>query len=294
MSQQHLLEREEPAPSASALVVLTPAESKRLIAKAVAALPEVKKALQTGTVIIARGTTNAYVAEEILSISITPKSSYTLGCITGGELTANISPTRHKPLVLRQGKPVEMTPAEALREFTSEDVFIKGANAVDIWGNAGILARTHSKADAGTIGAAWAIVVSRGAHLIVPVGLEKLIPSVRQAARRRAGFKYSVGLPSFLVPLVSARVITEIQAFQILAEVTAVHISSGGIGGSEGAVVLTLEGSGEKVDKAFHIVRAIKGEPPIPPPEALPPSAASCDYHAAEFTESITRLLAPR
>lgn len=46
-----------------ALVTLTPAESKRLIAKGVAAMPEVKNALGSGIIIFARGTTNTYVAE---------------------------------------------------------------------------------------------------------------------------------------------------------------------------------------------------------------------------------------
>ncbi len=45
--------------------ILTVAESKRLIGKAVAQMPIVKNALANGMVIIIKGTTNAYVAEEI-------------------------------------------------------------------------------------------------------------------------------------------------------------------------------------------------------------------------------------
>lgn len=41
--------------------VLTVSESKRLIAKGVAALPEVKRAMEEGMVVVATGTTNAYV-----------------------------------------------------------------------------------------------------------------------------------------------------------------------------------------------------------------------------------------
>ena len=43
--------------------VLTVAQSKRLIAKGVAQLPEVKHALAEGILAIGRGTTNAYVVE---------------------------------------------------------------------------------------------------------------------------------------------------------------------------------------------------------------------------------------
>ena len=55
----------EPAKIVQGGAVLTVAESKRLIAKAVAQMPIVKNALANGMVIIIKGTTNAYVAEEI-------------------------------------------------------------------------------------------------------------------------------------------------------------------------------------------------------------------------------------
>ena len=51
-------------------VTLTVAESKRLIAKGVAAHPAVRQALENGLVAIAKGTTNGYVAEEILGQQI--------------------------------------------------------------------------------------------------------------------------------------------------------------------------------------------------------------------------------
>ena len=55
----------EPAKIVQSGAILTVAESKRLIAKAVAQMPIVKNALANGMVIIIKGTTNAYVAEEI-------------------------------------------------------------------------------------------------------------------------------------------------------------------------------------------------------------------------------------
>ena len=45
----------------SALVVLNPSESRRLLAKATVALPEVQNAWKNGMIIIGRGITNAYV-----------------------------------------------------------------------------------------------------------------------------------------------------------------------------------------------------------------------------------------
>ncbi|MBI4288869.1 MAG: hypothetical protein HY671_10625 [Chloroflexi bacterium] len=270
--------RETPSgKTVSALVCLTPSESKRLIGKAVAAIPEVTDALKNGTVIISRGTTNAFVVEEIVGVKVEPKSSYTLGCITGGELSVNESEGRWRPFVLRQGKQMDMLPSEALKDFTAQDVFIKGANAVDPQGNAGILV---GGAQAGTVGEAWHVVTARGSHFVVPVGLEKLVPSVTDAAQQCGSlrFKYSMGLPSGLFPLVNALVVTEVQALEILAGVSAAHVASGGIGGSEGSVVLSVTGDEERLEKAFELVKSVKGEPPLTAPPKVTPSAAGYNY----------------
>src|SRR5690554_6163313 len=49
--------------------LITPAAGKRLIAMAIAAMPEIEKAVREKTVVIIAGTTNAYVAEELLKLS---------------------------------------------------------------------------------------------------------------------------------------------------------------------------------------------------------------------------------
>jgi hypothetical protein len=161
-------------------------------------------------------------------------------------------------------------------KFGPDDVFIKGANAIDLQGNAGIWV---SGLKGGTIGMSWPVVTPRGAHLIQPVGLEKLVPSVHEAALHSGiyHFKYSMGLPGKIVPVTTSMVVTEIQAFAILAGVRAYHISSGGVGGSEGAVVLTLEGEEEKVKKGFELAKSIKGEPPVTMPSQFKVTSPS-DY----------------
>ena len=60
---------------------LTVAESKRLIAKGVAALPEVQHAMEERTVVVATGTTNAYVLEELWGKKI-DKRAYRSGITT--------------------------------------------------------------------------------------------------------------------------------------------------------------------------------------------------------------------
>ncbi len=257
----------------SALVSLTPAESKCLIAKGVAALPEVKRALKTGLIIIGWGTTNAFVAEEIAGIQVTPKGEYTLGCITAGELRTNTKQKRPiNIVVLRQGKLIDARPQEIIKEFGKDDIFIKGASAIDSSGQAAVLA---ANADGGTIGYALPIVLARGAHLIVPVGLEKLVPSVAEALPKCGifNYKYCTGLTCALIPMPNAKVVTEIQALKVLCGVSATHVASGGIGGSEGTVILVLQGSEANIERAFDLVKAIKGESPVPAPEQNSPKS---------------------
>ncbi len=254
------------------IVVLVPSESKRLIAKGVLALPEVKRVLKEGLFVVSRGTTTAYIAEELLGIKL-PKANCTAGIITESRLAVTIPQEGLGPWVFRRGMKVEESAEEALKQFTATDVSVKGANAIDPQGNVGVLAANDF---GGTIGSIWPVLAARGSHLIVPAGLEKMIASVVDASWACGNklFKYVMGTRVALMPVVSARVVTEIQALEILTGVHAVHVSSGGVGGSEGAVVIALEGSDETVQRAFELVKSMKGEPSIEMPRLQPPVQA--------------------
>ena len=245
----------------SALIVLTPAESKRLIARAVASHPLVREAMRNGRVLVTNGTTNAYVGEELLGRSIS-KYHYAAGYIAGGALRTTSSSERLAPLAFWQGKLVDTPMKDFLKDFGAEDVLIKGASAVDPLGHVGVLVANDQ---GGTIGMALGIVAARGCHLIVPVGLEKLIPSVERAAAQcgTLRFKHATGLACGLVPVVNAMVITEIQALVMLGDVEATHVASGGIADCLGAVTLAVTGSSEAVDQTFALVQGLKGEPPV-------------------------------
>lgn len=247
--------------SVSGIMVLTPAESKRLIARAVAAMPQVKAALRSGRVIIANGTTNAFVAEEILGREV-DKHNFAAGFIGAGILNATPDEERLPALVLLHGQPVDTPAKEMIKEFEANDVFIKGGNAIDPQGNVGILMANDR---GGTIGMALGTLTARGAHLIMAVGLEKMISAVPAASRRcgQQRLKYAMGLKVGLMPVVNATVVTEIEALALLAGVKATHVASGGIGGCEGSVVLVVEGSDEQVQAAFALAEGIKGESPV-------------------------------
>jgi hypothetical protein len=278
-----------------ALVTLTPAESKRLIAKGVVAMPEVKNAVKSGIIIFARGTTNTYVAEEIMQANpenqaaydqqIINKAEYSRGVVTHGEFTTNQRRDGGNDFVLKNGKVWKIRSQEAISQFTRNDIFFNGANAIDACGEAGVLC---ASADAGTIGHAMMSLIARDANLIVPVGLEKMIPSVIDALSVTGvyNYKYSTGSPVVLVPLVKAKIITEIQALATLFSVNVTMVGAGGIGGSEGTVALVIEGDKLSVDKAFALIKSIKSEKPVPAPEILRPSGAIFNWNAKAIQEA--------
>jgi len=264
----------------SALVILNPSESRRLLAKATVALPEVKRAMEKGMIIIGRGITNAYVTQELLHTRIEPKAAQTVGIVCHGRTDTHAGPPPSAWHVIKDGKVMEGADSNVeILKFGPDDVFIKGGNAVDPQGNAGVFA---SNLKGGTIGMCWPIVTPRGSHLIQPIGLEKLVPSVDEAARHSGlyYFKYSMGLPGKIVPVTISKVLTEIQVFGLLG-VRAHHIGSGGVGGSEGAVLLALEGEEEKVRRAFEYTKSVKGEPTVTVPTKFKVSSpADFNYDA--------------
>ncbi len=252
-----------------AVFVFTPPESKRFIAKAVAHLPEVKRAKARGEIVIGHGSTNVYVSEEILG-HCPDRDKFLSGQIIHGILCVTQAEEKPPMIVIRKGQLVrpELTMEETLKNFDAGSIFIKGANAVDLERNAGVFVAHGS---GGTIGYAYGILSARGCRLIVPVGLEKLVPSVQKAAKLcgQGTFQYSQGIRIGMVPMVNAKVITEMEAFQVLFGLEAVHIGGGGVSGSEGSVVLVTEGERKRVNKAIALIESIKGEPGLQPRKSL-------------------------
>ena len=208
-----------------ALFVLTPAESKRLIAQGVAAMEEVKQAKKNDKILIGHGSTNVFVAEEILGkeqfTKFIDRNKYLSGLVTRGFLCTTVGEEKGPILILNRGviEPPAPTMGEMLLEFGSDAVFIKGANAVDPEGNAGAFV---AHPEGGSIGWAIGTLLARGIQIIVPVGLEKLIPSVAKAvsACGQMKFDYCQGLRVGMIPSSGATVITESEAREML---TGVH-----------------------------------------------------------------------
>jgi len=260
--------------SVKAQVTLTPAESKRLIGKAVANMDEVKKALKKGIVIIALGTTNAYVAEEILGKKLN-KSLFAAGIVTPRGTCHTPPDKRAREIVIKKGKVTELRLGDVLGELGSEDVFIKGANAIDPEGHAAVFTADPY---GGTVGKALGVVMARGVHYIIPVGLEKFVScSLKEASKKVGTMKIDMSMGTAIgLTLAMGRIVTEIEALRILAGVEATPLGAGGVGGAEGAVTLLLEGDDNKVMKAWNIIRGLKNEKRL---EAVGADCKTCAFH---------------
>lgn len=234
-------------------VILTVPESKRLIAKGVADMGIVRKALTEGMVAITKGTTNGRVAEEILGEKID----------RGGYITGRVLPSRgargkigsasFPDVVLRKGERVDgLSAVDSVAQMKQGDVFIKGCNAVNYQQKLGGILIGHPTG--GTIGAVLGTVVARKIHLVLPVGLEKSVyADINEISKKVREDDEYIGSAPTLMP-VSGIIVTEIEALEILAGVKAIQISAGGIAGAEGAVWLLIEGEKPQIEDALEII----------------------------------------
>jgi hypothetical protein len=239
-------------------VVLTVAESKRLIAKGVAALPEVERAMAEGMLVVATGTTNAYVLEELWGKRF-DKRRYRSGITTPKEPEKKEDP-RGEPIpdvVFRKGEvDKSLNRYNAVEHMGKGDVYLKGANTVNYMDNqVGVLIGGPT---GGTVGAVIGTIIGKGITLILPVGLEKLTYEDIDTLHLLASDEDYEGPRMWPI---TGIIITEIEALEILTGVEATLYAAGGIAGAEGSVRLMLMGTEEEVNEALELVESIKGEP---------------------------------
>lgn len=244
-----------------AQITLTPAESKRLIAKAVAKHEKVRKALENGRIAISHGSTNAYVLEELTGMEIKDKAKYVAGVIIAEGACVVPKEKRVNSIVIEKGVVKEESVENAIKRMKAGDILIKGANLIDSNMRAGVLLGSEV---GGTLGRTMGEILARGIEILIPVSLEKYIPGDVFEISKKAGIEkisYSLGIPCGVMPL-PGEVITELEAFRILSddEVKAHVIASGGISGAEGAKCFLIEGREEKLKYIFDVVKSIKGE----------------------------------
>jgi hypothetical protein len=246
---------------------LTVAMGKRLIGKAIAVHPSVTSALSNGTVVIIAGTTNGYVAEEILNSTghsgKFSRNRFIRGVVLppGYKVTAagRLSDESRFPgdVVINTGTwQVGKTIDDVAASLKEGDVIIKGANALDV---------IHKRAavlignpQGGTISVALSAVIGRRVQLIIPVGLEKRISGDLDEIASKVNSPGSAGYRLLPVP---GEVVTEIEALRLLTGVKAEMVAAGGVSGAEGGIWLNIEGLPEQIQESEKILHAISAEP---------------------------------
>jgi hypothetical protein len=262
-----------------AQVVLTPAEAKCFISKAIARMDVVKKAAKKGKIIIHPSSTTYFLVKELTG-DIPHTDHFVLGGVFAqGLCTEANSSGKHTPPPANEPKPKWMADGfpykwiiqdgkltsgvrlgKILEEIGPQDVYVKGCNAVDTDFHAGVL---YGHDGGGTIARVMGVQKEKGFSVILAVGLEKLIPGkmidAAKATARQAEFEYAMGMPCGLYPVKGGTTVTEIQAVEMLSGAQAIPIASGGVGGAEGSTVMVIEGTKPHVTKAIEFIEQCKG-----------------------------------
>lgn len=249
--------------------VMTPAAGKRLIAKALMTHAAIQSALKSGTVAIMAGTTNGYIAEELLK-SLGQAEGFARNLFFRGITLPNSQPTSeigHLPDerkfpgdvilvkgVWQKGKTI----FDVAGELKQGDVILKGANAVDLSGRRAAVLIGHPQG--GTIVAALQAVVGRRVRLILPVGVEKRVPGSLDALAAKLNNPASRGPRLLPVP---GEILTELDALSMLTGCVAEISAGGGVCGAEGAVWLAVSGESAQEQLAQKLLEEVAGEPPF-------------------------------
>ena len=246
---------------------LTPAAGKRLIAKALTMHPWVTETLHGGRLVIVAGTTNAYVAEEILA---------QIGQAVGFVRRHFFRGVTLPPALIasKAGRPPDSTgfPGDVvidkgvwaraktifdvINQLGPGDLILKGANALDA--SSGHAASFVDFPDGGPNGIVLPAVLGRHARLLIPVGLEKRVPGNLLDLGRALDGSEGKGLR--LCPL-PGTVFTEIDAIALITKARATLVGAGGVAGAEGSIWLAVDGSEDQIAQVDALMRKVLGEP---------------------------------
>jgi hypothetical protein len=242
--------------------VVTPAAGKRLIARALAREKRVLSALESGTVVIVAGSTNGYVAEELLGRSepeaVFSRHNFVRGLsVPPGSKAAGPRDDFPGDVILRKGRWLKgKTIFDVIDELGRGDLILKGANALDPRRKeAGVLI---GDSHGGTAACALRAVVGRRVPLVVPVGLEKCVPSDIGEIAADLNAPGAIGVRMLPLP---GEVFTEIEAVKELSGAETRVMAAGGVCGAEGAVWLAVSGSKEEEKTAEEIMDSVSKEP---------------------------------
>jgi hypothetical protein len=247
--------------------IVTPSAGKRLIAKAVASNQIILDVLKKGTLVIVAGTTNGYVAQEVLKnvgvhdfsmrqffrgITLPPNQTVTkTGRLPQEQFPGDVIIVKGK---WQKGKALSDV-ADSLGEG---DVILKGANAVDLQRKQAAVLIGDPKA--GTTALIVQAVAGRRVRLIIPVGLEKRVHTDLYALAVKTNLPQASGYRLMPIP---GEVVTEIEALKQLTGADAEILAAGGVWGAEGSCLLAVVGTAHQEQAAEKLWTEVAQEPPF-------------------------------
>lgn len=240
---------------------LTVSAGKRLIAKAVSGMEQIRTALSGHTIVIISGSTNGYVAEELLTQTGQKgdfdKRSFLRGVNVGHGAGAPKGKYANTDVVLEKGVWAKgKTVFDVVSDLGSDDVILKGANAVEP--DRKLAGIQIANPTFGTSGPILQAVLGRRTQLIIPVGLEKRVFGNIAAMASKVNSPAASG--TRLLP-VAGTIITELEAIQLLSGASAELVAAGGIFGAEGSCWIAVSGSEEQLSAAAEAIHAVQKEP---------------------------------
>jgi hypothetical protein len=247
--------------------LITPSMGKRIISKALAAHDVLRAVLRQGTLVIIAGTTNGYVAEEILGQLGQDEDFSRTAFFRGITVPPSVKTTDRGRLVESGAFPGDVvivngrwqkgkTIFDIVDDLEEGDVILKGANALD-------LARRQAATfigdpKAGTIGEALKAVVGRRVRLIIPAGLEKRVDTNLYELANRLNTPGARGPRLLPVP---GEPFTELDAIHLLTGARAELVAAGGVHGAEGSVWIGVRGITAECEATDNLIASVSHEP---------------------------------
>jgi hypothetical protein len=248
-------------------LILTVNAGKRLIGKALAVHSEIRNILTRGTIVIIAGTTNGYIAEEILAAIGETRSFKKERFFRGITLSPHYEVSKSGRLTDESGFPGDVviqngvwlkgkTINDVAGDLKEGDIILKGANALDLPNKrAAILI---GNPNGGTTIPILQALIGQRIRLILPVGLEKRISGNLDELANKINTPGGKGWRLLPVP---GEVFTEIEALEQLSGAKSEIFAAGGICGAEGSVWLLVNGTPDQENIAENIVKSVAREP---------------------------------
>ena len=239
--------------------LLTVAQGKRLIAKAFVKLPEVQSKLKEGRILLISGTTNAYIAQELLKeIGVTesfdPGAFYRGITVPVGQ-KINGRPFSGDVYIVNGKWEKGATIDKVAADMGNGDIIVKGANAINLFErSAAILVGSNVGGTAMHLMGAY---YGRRARVYIAAGVEKLVSEpIAELVKKMC----ETDVPGPRLMSIPGEVFTELDALESLFGVKASLVAKGGVLGAEGGAYFLCEGSEENINALNDAVRVLHGE----------------------------------